>query len=92
MPRRSSFVASSGEDLARLGLEVIPGEANFLLCHLPAAGPDAGTVIAGCQAAGLFLHNVRSMGRELGTHAIRIAVKDAETNRRMLTIFARQLG
>jgi hypothetical protein len=31
------------------------------------------------------------MGRELGPYAIRIAVKDAETNQRMLTILATQL-
>jgi histidinol-phosphate/aromatic aminotransferase/cobyric acid decarboxylase-like protein len=79
------------EELQRMGLEVIPGAANFLLCHLPEAGPDARTVIAGCQAAGLFLRDVHNMGRELGSYAMRIAVKDADTNQRMLTILARQL-
>jgi histidinol-phosphate/aromatic aminotransferase/cobyric acid decarboxylase-like protein/predicted GNAT family N-acyltransferase len=79
------------EELQRMGLEVIPGTANFLLCHLPEAGPDARTVIAGCQAAGLFLRDVQNMGQELGSYAMRIAVKDADTNQRMLTILARQL-
>ncbi len=79
------------EGLQRLGLEVTPGTANFLLCHLPEPGPDARTLIAGCQAAGLFLRDMRSMGRHLGTHALRIAVKDARTNQRMLAILAHQL-
>lgn len=82
------------EGLGRLGLEVVTGTANFLLCHLPESGrgPDAAAIIAGCRAAGLFLRDVKSMGRSLGTHCLRIAVKDADTNRRMLEILARQLG
>jgi histidinol-phosphate/aromatic aminotransferase/cobyric acid decarboxylase-like protein len=78
--------------LLRLGLEVIPGTANFLLCHLPETGPDARRLIADCQTEGLFLRDVRSMGQTLGPSAIRFAVKDAATNARMLAIVARQLG
>ena len=77
--------------LLRLGLEVIPGTANFLLCHLPETGPDARRLIAGCQTEGLFLRDVRSMGQTLGPYAIRFAVKDAATNARMLAIVERQL-
>jgi len=78
--------------LAKLGVEVVPGSANFLLCHLPASGPDAGTLIRGCQSAGLFLRDVRSMGTGFGTHTFRIAVKDAATNERAVEILRRQLG
>ncbi len=78
--------------LLRLGLEVIPGTANFLLCHLPEIGPDARRLIAGCQAEGLFLRDVRNMGQTLGPAAVRFAVKDAATNERMLAIVERQLG
>lgn len=68
-----------------LGLRVIPGIANFLLCELPAAGPGAAEVVARCRAEGLFLRDASVMGTRLGTHHLRIAVKDAETNQRMVT-------
>jgi histidinol-phosphate/aromatic aminotransferase/cobyric acid decarboxylase-like protein len=68
------------------GWKVISGIANFLLCHLPAAGPSASAVVARCREHGLFLRDASAMGRSLGAHALRIAVKDAETNRRMIEI------
>ncbi len=78
--------------LAKLGVDVVPGSANFLLCHLSASGPDAGTLIRGCQSAGLFLRDVRSMGTGFGTQTFRIAVKAAATNERAVEIMRRQLG
>src|SRR6266850_2632748 len=33
------------EQLDLLGMEIIPGIANFILCHLPSEGPDASTVV-----------------------------------------------
>jgi hypothetical protein len=80
--------ADLGAALATLGMEVVPGVANFLLCHLPANAPDAATIVARCRARGLFLRDVGSMGRHLGRHALRIAVKDAATQRRMIEILA----
>ena len=68
------------------GLEVVPGVANFLLCHLPLDGPSAAEVVDRCREQGLFLRDSRTMGTRLGAHALRIAVKDAATNRRMLAI------
>jgi histidinol-phosphate/aromatic aminotransferase/cobyric acid decarboxylase-like protein len=41
-----------------------------------------------CRARGLFLRDAGAMGRSLGTHTLRIAVKAAETNERMLRIIA----
>lgn len=79
-------------ELERLGLEVVPGVANFLLCHLPKAGPYAATVVEECRAHGLFLRDAAGMGQQLGTHAVRIAVKDAETNRRIIEILAQVLS
>jgi histidinol-phosphate/aromatic aminotransferase/cobyric acid decarboxylase-like protein len=70
--------------LAELEIDVVPGVANFLLCHLPPAGPEARDVIAAAREEGLFLRGVGQMGRSLGAHAFRIAVKDAKTNERML--------
>jgi len=81
------------EDLATglqaLGWRVLPGIANFLLCLLPDAGPDAATVVARCRIEGLFLRDAVRMGARLGPRAIRIAVKDAVTNRQMLAIIGR---
>jgi histidinol-phosphate/aromatic aminotransferase/cobyric acid decarboxylase-like protein len=74
------------QSLELLGWEVIPSVANFVLCHLPENGPDAETLIARCRERSLFLRNAASMGSLLGSRALRIAVKDAATNRRMVEI------
>jgi histidinol-phosphate/aromatic aminotransferase/cobyric acid decarboxylase-like protein len=74
------------EGLISLGWQVVPGTANFLLCHLPEDGSTAGEVVAKCQGHGLFLRDAARMGANLGSHAIRVAVKDPETNRRMVEI------
>jgi len=71
--------------------EIIPGIANFLLCHLPEDGPTAAELVRRCRAHNLFLRDAGAMGRSLGSHALRIAVKDVETNRRMVQILARVL-
>jgi histidinol-phosphate/aromatic aminotransferase/cobyric acid decarboxylase-like protein/N-acyl-L-homoserine lactone synthetase len=80
-----------GAGLRRCGLDVVPGIANFVLCHLPADGPSAGDVVSRAREFGLFLRDVGPMGSALGKHAIRVAVKDAETNGRMLGILERVL-
>jgi len=77
----------------RAGLEaqdwdVVPGCANFLLCHLPEHAPDAATLVARLRTQGLFVRDVSGMGSELGPRAVRIAVKDRATNRRMLDLIA----
>jgi len=72
--------------LRALGWEVLPGIANFLLCQLPPDSPDAKSVIARCRAHGLFIRDAASMSPALGTRTIRIAVKDAATNTRMLSL------
>ena len=73
-------------DLSSLGLDVIPGVANFLLTHLPESGPAAEEVVQRCQARDLFLRDAAKMGSQMGRHALRVAVKDATTNRRMIKI------
>lgn len=79
-------------ELRRLGWRVYSGVTNFLLCRLPETGPDAETLIVRCRARGLFLRNAASMGTNLGERAIRIAVKDAATNRRMVKIISDALA
>ncbi len=68
--------------------DVVPGMANFLLCHLPEDGPVAATVIENCRRHGLFLRDVSTMGAGFSGRALRVAVKDAKTNRRMVEILA----
>ena len=80
------------EELLRpLGIDVVPGVANFILCHVPVAGPDAATVVRRCREQGLFLRDASVMGTQLGSHALRIAVKDAQTNQRMADVLAEAL-
>ena len=67
-------------------MDVVDGVANFLLCDLPADGPDATSVVSRARERDLFVRDVRSMGQSLGPHALRLAVKDAHTNERMLGI------
>lgn len=81
-----------GEKLSRLGLDVTPGCANFLLCHLPNACPSAADLIAASRTRGLFLRDVGSMGNSLGGDAVRIAVKDRVTNTRMLDVLGELLS
>ena len=80
-----------GAALTQFNWAVIPGCANFLLAHLPADGPTAAEVVAAAEPHGLFLRNAGLTSARLGDRAIRIAVKDAETNRRMMEILRKIL-
>lgn len=77
--------------LRSLGWDVLPGCANFLLCHLPPEQPTAAALAAACSGRKLFVREVTSMGRCFGQRALRIAVKDAVTNTAMLDILRRTL-
>lgn len=74
------------EALEALGLETLPGVANFVLCHLRQDGMDARTLVSRCRTRGLFLRDAAAMGTHLGSRALRVAVKDEETNQRMIEI------
>ena len=74
------------------GWQIVPGVANFLLCHLPEDGPDAASLVKQCRERGLFLRDASAMGSNLGTHTVRIAVKDTETNDRILNILSAVLA
>ena len=80
------------ESWRAFGWEVVPGCANFLLCHLPEEGPEAAMVAARARQHGLFLREVGDMGTGLGRFALRVAVKDRETNVRMRAIIERTLA
>ena len=84
--------ARLAEEIESLGgIEVVPGVANFLLCHLSPDRPTAETLVAACRERGLFLRNAALTAPLLGDRAIRIAVKDAATNRGMLAIIKEAL-
>jgi histidinol-phosphate/aromatic aminotransferase/cobyric acid decarboxylase-like protein len=70
--------------------EVVEGVANFLLCHLTPGAPSAEEVCRLCRARGLYLRNLGSMGAKI--EGFRIAVKDRETNRRMLDVLGEVLS
>jgi len=72
--------------LHSLGWDVVAGVANFLLCHLLESGPSAAEIVQRARERGLFLRDASTMGSQLGTHAIRVAVKDSATNARMVEI------
>lgn len=66
--------------------EVIEGVANFLLCYIPDyAGPVSGFVDA-CSSHNLYVRDVSAMGTTLGKGAVRIAVKDAKTNEKIVAV------
>ncbi len=72
--------------LRTLGLEIVPGIANFILAHLPSEGPDAATIVKRCRQFNLFVRDAGAMGSQLGSHALRIAIKDRPTNQRISKI------
>lgn len=67
-------------------LRVLPGVANFVLAQLGSGHPDAASVVSACRRQNLFLRDAQAMGTALGPRMLRIAVKDAATNLRMVEI------
>jgi histidinol-phosphate/aromatic aminotransferase/cobyric acid decarboxylase-like protein len=76
------------DGLRGLDWDVVPGCANFLMAHVPEHGPSAAEVLAHARTQGLYLRDATNMGSTMGDRALRIAVKDAKTNRRMVTILS----
>ena len=79
-------------ELKALGFDpIIPGIANFILCYLPNGSNKVVEFIERCKDRGLFLRDVTNMGSTIGNGAVRIAVKDSNTNIRMLRIMEEAL-
>jgi histidinol-phosphate/aromatic aminotransferase/cobyric acid decarboxylase-like protein/GNAT superfamily N-acetyltransferase len=72
------------DGLRECGYWVVPGVANFLMCHLPESGPSADWLVRECREHGLFLRNASRMGSQVGDRAIRVAVKDRASIRQIL--------
>ena len=73
------------------GIQIVPSVANFVLCHLPSDGPDASTVVSRCKEYGVFLRDASNIGQRMGSHALRIAVKDRDSNCRIVDALTRVL-
>ncbi|HSH95831.1 MAG TPA: aminotransferase class I/II-fold pyridoxal phosphate-dependent enzyme [Roseimicrobium sp.] len=69
-----------------LGWEIVPGIGPFVLAHLPEEGPTAVEIVLACRARGLYLRDAGTMGGVLGDRAVRIAVKDAVSQAKMIGI------
>lgn len=70
------------------GVEILEGMANYVLCLLPRRGPDAATLCERCRDRGVFLRDAGATSAVLGRHALRVAVKDEATNRRVVETLA----
>ena len=79
------------EMMSLADFDIIPGVANYLLCHLPASAPTTQTLIERCREHNLFIRDAATTAPRLGPRAFRIAAKDAATNQRMVSILARAL-
>ena len=80
-------------NLQQLGItEIIPGVANFVMFHLPEGDYTAASIVIKCREQGLYLRDVSEMGSEVGSRAMRIAVKDSSTNQHMLKILENALN
>jgi histidinol-phosphate/aromatic aminotransferase/cobyric acid decarboxylase-like protein len=76
-----SLRAELVDGLRSIGIrEIVPGTANFVMCHLEPEHPTAADVVAESRKGGVFLRDVCLMGSEIGWRALRIAVKNKETN------------
>jgi histidinol-phosphate/aromatic aminotransferase/cobyric acid decarboxylase-like protein len=65
---------------------------QFRSLPLACVRTDRHRIVNRSRRHGLFLRDVSGMGRCLGQHVLRIAVKDAATNVRMIAILSQELG
>ena len=76
-------------DLMKMAnIDVINGFANFLLCEIPSTGPVTTELIEKCRRDGLYIRNVATTSSRLSERMFRVAVKDQETNSKIVAILA----
>jgi histidinol-phosphate/aromatic aminotransferase/cobyric acid decarboxylase-like protein/GNAT superfamily N-acetyltransferase len=79
-------------DLAALGsVEVEEAVANFLTLTLPTDGPNAARFVQECRSDDVYLRDLSPLSPEYQGRMVRIAVKDAEENARIVTACASAL-
>jgi histidinol-phosphate aminotransferase len=77
------------EEIGKLGLEVTPSVANFVLIHFPQTGRTAAEADKFLTARGLILRQVGAYGLP---HALRMSVGSEEANRLAVAALAAFLG
>ena len=86
---RAALAAGVRELSPAAGVEC--GVTNSILVRLPPGGPTAAALAARCRVRGLFIRDLGSNSGFAG-RTVRLAVKDAATQTRMLAILAAALG
>jgi histidinol-phosphate/aromatic aminotransferase/cobyric acid decarboxylase-like protein/N-acyl-L-homoserine lactone synthetase len=64
--------------------EVVEARANFVLLSLPARGVGASDVVRRCRERGVFLRDLTSLSASFEQRTVRVAVRTAEENRRIV--------
>jgi histidinol-phosphate aminotransferase len=77
------------EEIGKLGLEVTPSVANFVLIHFPHTGATAAEADKFLSTRGLILRQVGAYGLP---HALRMSVGTEEANRLVVAALAEFLG
>ena len=73
--------------LKQIGIdEIIPGIANFIMFHVGNDKFSASRIVNECKLKKLYLRDLTGMGTSFEDDAIRMAVKDLNTNNKMITI------
>lgn len=71
------------DELSALGLDVLPSQANYLLCRLPAGGPTAQQVAEYCFYQGVLVRDASSF-MCCGDRHFRVAVTARRNHQRMI--------
>ena len=73
--------------LKQIGIdEIIPGIANFIMFHVGNDKFSASRIVNECKLKKLYLRDLSGMGKSFEDDAIRMAVKDLNTNNKMIAI------
>jgi histidinol-phosphate/aromatic aminotransferase/cobyric acid decarboxylase-like protein len=83
--RTHELRARLATSLIELCFTVVAGAINSVLCFLPKHGPTAAQLTCEARRRGLFIREFGASS-SLGEHAVRITVKDADTNERIVRI------
>jgi len=84
--------SSLGREVESIGLNVTMGVINCILVHLPEGGATAREVAISCATHQVFLRDACSMGETMGSHTLRISVRDARENSRIVEVLKRSIG
>ena len=79
--------------LKQIGIdEIIPGIANFIMFHVGNDKFSASRIVNECKLKKLYLRDLSGMGTSFEDDAIRMAVKDLNTNNKMIAILGECLN